>query len=161
MAELPLIKTWTGWKIRQRGRLRKFSKVECRVQHLGRNDLVHQDIPRVEKLGSSSPMESLESWGTTSWSEASNATSKQRRPRAPRAALERMCLAVLSAASFPPAQHQWIQHNWNAMSGSGLPSTRHWWTAVGEGSLLRGWEGCGCPQEEEAQGVLVICINTW
>lgn len=85
----------------------KCNEVECKVVHLGRNDLVLQDTQWAERLGSISPGEGLEYLWITSCSEASNATSKlegafskQRRPTAPRAALGRMCLAVLSAILF-------------------------------------------------------------
>lgn len=54
----------------------KFNEVECKVLHVGRNDLVHQDTQWAERLGSSSAVEGLKYLWITSCSEASNATPK-------------------------------------------------------------------------------------
>jgi len=61
-AVLPFSETWTGWRVG----LMEFNKGKCMVQHLGRNNPMHQYRLGVDLLQSSSVRGIWECWWMTS-----------------------------------------------------------------------------------------------
>lgn len=127
----------------------------CRVLHLGRNDLVYQVTPWAGGAG-----KQLSSRGPGVLVDNKLIRSQQCNLKAKKAYSTQGCTRKNVSGSFECCPFPLLNISESSTTGMlhpvlGSPrQDRHWWIPVRGKSLLRGWEGSDCPQEEEAQGIL-------
>lgn len=102
----------------------KFNQEKCEVLHRGRNNLIYQFMLEGEHLEISFALGFLVNTCRT-W--ASNTSLHQERGKVSSSELGKGLSEVWCRWSFPFNQCWW-GHTWNALSSSGLPSTKEPWT---------------------------------